>query len=266
MGGLLVAALLMAEPTAAVVLARRTAVPPAEAQALTAAVLQQLTGSALPGVLDATETERRLARLGLGDALLCEGKGPCLAELGRQVEVAFLVLVSASQVGSEQSLALELFRVADARVPVQESMLLPQRGEVPPSLVERFAGRSLVHRRPPTPDAPVAEKPALAPPTPPPPPPRAVAPLPAPRRPLTPFVLGGAGVVALGAGVALLVAGLGARATLSLGTPQPDGTVHSPLTGSEAQAAAQAAGLQLGLAGLAGAVGLGLGAGAALTW
>lgn len=252
---------LTAEPTTtATILVRRTAVTPAEATALMTRVTQRL---AMPGLLDFTESQRRLSNLALKDATTCGGKADCHAEVGRQLEVSWLVLVSVSQIAQDQSLALELFNVATEQVLERESLLLPKRGEVPSVMLDGFAERVSARVQPPKQvDVPVVT--TLVPPVdlqqP------LLPPAPAPRSHVGGIVLGVAALAALGAGVGLLVNGLGTHAKVTQGTPGEDGRVYSDLSGSQARSLNDAASLQFGLAGGAGALGLALGATAVVVW
>lgn len=246
---------LTAEPNTATVLVRRTGVTPAEATALMRQVTQRL---AVPGLLEYAESQRKLSTFALKDGTTCGGKPDCHSELGRQLEVGWLVLVSVSQIAQDQSLALELFNVGSAQVLERESVLLPRRGEVPAAMLEDFAGRVSARVLP----ALVEPKPVLIPevntllrplevkqPLPPPP----------PKSHAGGIVLGAVAVAALGAGVGLLVNGLSTQAKVKQGAPGEDGRVLSELSGSQAKALNDSASLQLGLAAGAGAVGLALG-------
>lgn len=269
---------LAADPTTAVVLARRTAAPAAEAATLTDKVATRLN---LPIVMTAAETKKRLGALGLKDATTCNGGPDCLVELARQLKVDWLVLVSVSVIAKEESLALEVFNVAKAEVVDRESLLLPKRGDVQASQLESFAKKVSDTQKPPEP-APVEVKPDPPPVEvkPPPDAPIATNPVtpPAPQIPVIPaeppparsragsFVLGGVGLAAIGAGVGLLINGLMMRAPLSAGAMGPGGLLYSELRGTEAQRLNEASTLQLGLAGGAGAVGLALLTTAVILW
>jgi hypothetical protein len=261
--------LLAAEPSAAVVLSRRTAVSPGDAAAVTAQVVKALEAAQVP-LLDGPETTRRLARVRQKDATLCAGKPACLEELLKQLEVPWLVLVSVAQVAGDKSLGLELFEAASGTVVEVESVVLPSWKAASPELLDGFAQRVLARVVPPPqekpqekpvenvekppevkPDAPVVTTLTSEPPA---------------KSHTASWVLGGTAVAALAAAGVLLAMGLSTARGLSAGSPQPDGTVRSDLTGSEAQARASAAGLQLGLAGGAAAAALGLGTAAILTW
>jgi len=254
---------LTAEPNTATVLVRRTGVTPAEATALMRQVTQRL---AVPGLLEYAESQRKLSTFALKDGTTCGGKADCHSELGRQLEVGWLVLVSVSQIAQDQSLALELFNVGSAQVLERESVLLPRRGEVPAAMLEDFAARVSARVLP----ALVEPKPVLIPeantllrplevkqPVLPPPPPKSHA---------GGIVLGAVAVAALGAGVGLLVNGLSTQAKLKQGSPGEDGRVLSELSGSQAKALNDSASLQLGLAAGAGAVGLALGVSAVVVF
>jgi hypothetical protein len=268
--------LLAAEPSAAVVLSRRTAVSPGDAAAVTAQVVKALEAAQVP-LLDGPETTRRLARVRQKDATLCAGKPACLEELLKQLEVPWLVLVSVAQVAGDKSLGLELFEAASGTVVEVESVVLPSWNAASPELLDGFAQRVLARVVPPPQEKPqekTVEKPPEVKPdapvvttlTPPEPPPNPLPPEPPAKSHTASWVLGGTAVAALAAAGVLLAMGLSTAGGLSAGSPQPDGTVRSDLTGSEAQARASAAGLQLGLAGGAAAAALGLGTAAILTW
>lgn len=255
---------LAAEPNTATILVRRTAVSPAEATGLMTRVTQRL---AVPGLLEFNESQRRLSTFALKDGTTCGGKPDCHAELGRQLEVGWLVLVSVSQIATDQSLALELFNVSSQEVLERESLLLPKRGEVPAAMLDNFAARvstrvlpALVEPRPvdvpvvTTLLRPVEVKQPVLPPSPP------------PRSHAGGIVLGAVALAAIGAGVGLLVNGLGTRGKLLQGTPGEDGRLRSDVSSAQAKALNDSASLQLGLAGGAGALGLALGATAVIVW
>jgi hypothetical protein len=267
---------LTAEPTTAVVLARRTAAPAAEAATLTDKVATRLN---LPMVMPAAETKKRLAALGLKDAMTCNGGSDCLVELAHQLKVDWLVLVSVSVIAKEESLALEVFNVAKAEVVDRESLLLPKRGDVQSSQLESF-GKKVNDAQKPAEPPPVEVKPEPPPVEVKPPPDAPVAtnltpvetkttplpPEPPPRSRAGSFLLGGVGLAAIGAGVGLLINGLIMRAPLAAGTMGPGGLVYSELRGTEAQRLNESSTLQLGLAGGAGAVGLALLTTAVILW
>ncbi len=264
MGSVLLVLLLAAEPTTAVVLARRTGVTQAEAVSVTERVAQALLDQRVPGVLTLPEANQRLAKVAMADATMCNGKPACHAELGRQLEVDWLVLVSVSQIAGEQSLAIEFAQGTTGRVMDNESLLLSQKGQVPLELLRGFADRVTSRLRGAPTDAPKVT--SLVPVTGDPPPGTLPPPVPAGKSHVPSFVLGGAGIAALGAGVALLVSGLSDRDRLSTGAPGPDGTTLSALSGAQAMKLNDGANLQFALAGAASAVGLGLGAAAAALW
>lgn len=263
MGSALLALFLAADPTSAVVLARRAGVSQPEAVAVTERVAQALLDQKVPGLLPLAETSARLAKVAMSDATMCNGKPACHAELSRQLEVDFLVLVSVSQIAGEQSLAIELAHGPSGEVQENESLLLAQKGQVPMGTLQRFAERMTTRVRGTPADAP---KVTTLVPVEPPPPGLPEPPKPAGTSHAPSYVLGAAGVAALGAGVALLVSGLAARGRLAEGELRPDGFTYSALQGSQAMALNDAATVQLAVAGAAAAVGLGLGAGAVAAW
>lgn len=257
---LLLALTLSASANTATILVRRTGVSAADAAALTRQVGERL---ASPAVLEFAESQRRLSTFGLGDGTTCGGKPECHAEVGRQLGVSWLVLVSVSQIAQDQSLALELFEVAQEKVHERASVLLPRRGEVPAALLDSFAARVAAHVSQRPGDTPLHtdltpqdaergdELPPVAPPG---------------KSHAASFVLGGVALAALGVGIGLLVNGLSLRGQVTSGTPGDDGWVRSELTGAEAAKRNDAASVNFGLAGAAGAVGLALGATAVATW
>lgn len=280
--------LLAADPSVAVLLSRRTAVSSSDAVAVTGQVTKALVAGQVP-LLDGPETTRRLARVRQRDATLCAGKPACLKELSRPLEVPWLVLVSVAQVAGDKSLGLELFDASAGSVAEVESLVLPSWKAVNPELLDAFVQRVLARAAPkpvekpadPTPndkpdgkpngkpgdttsgtpgDTPVATDltPKDVPPTLPPETPT--------KSHAASWVLGGAGAAALVAAGVLLGIGLSTQASVSAGDKRPDGLVYSELTGSQAQARAQAAGMQLGIAGGAAAAAIGLGTAAILTW
>lgn len=267
----LVPALLAAEPTTLVVLSRKVSVTPAEAVAVVSQTTTLLSEAGAP-VIDAAEANRRLAKLGLKDATTCSGKPACAAEFGKQLKVDWLVLVSVSRVAGDRSLALELFHVAGKTIADRESLLLPKGTPLTREPLDAFAGRlkERLQGPPATADLPPEKKPADAPLntalT-----PQVVAdelpplPPPEPKGHAVSWVLGGAGVAALAAGVVLLVVGASTQAQV-MGTAGADGRVRSPLTGRQAQAAAGTASAEVGIGAALGAVGLGLGATAVVLW
>jgi hypothetical protein len=257
--GLLASMALSAEPVA-VVLARRTGVSAPDAAAVVATAASTL---GLPGMEDPTETARHLARLGLKDGTFCKGREGCLAELGQQLEVRWLVLLSVSQLGVERSLGLELLQVSAEKVVEREALLLTTEAWLSQGAVVPFLERVLARL-----EAAARVSEAI----------RAGAPAPGldasvavgAGRPAAPnrgpsLVLAGAGALVLGVAVALLVLGLQSQAQLSQGEARR-GSVYSPLTAAQAQATAARATGELGGSGAAAAVGLGLGVAAVLAW
>ncbi len=276
----LVTALLAAEGGATsttTLLVRRTTVAPAPASALTREAAGLLEKGGLPMTVSPEVAVRGLAKAGVVDSATCNGKKACVAELGRQVGVAWVVAVSISQVEGDRSLALELVQVSDATVAARDSVLLVPGATLTAEALAAFAQRAaqVVGVAPPRESAPGS----VAPVTPPGP---ADAPV---VTPLTPteapvavvvaapavahtgsLVLGSVGGAVLVASVASLVLGLTGRAALSAGPRDAQGQVHSTLSGGDAQALSDRANLQLGLAGAGAAVAAGLGAAAFFTW
>lgn len=260
-----------ASPATAVLVARRTAVTPAEGQALAVACSNLLKEAGVAIAVDPDTALKQLARVSVKDTATCNGKKACLAELGRQLKLDYVVLLSAATVDAETSVGLELLKVADEAVVAKDSLLVPRKGKPDAELVSGFAAKvkEVFAPAPATPDVPpvkpdapkVAEltpKPAELPPPPPPP-------EPAPSK-VVPYTLGGLGAAALVASGAMLAAGLSMRGSLTQGEVGADGRVRSALTGAQAQTVNGNSSLLLGGAAGAAVVGLGLGAAAFFTW
>lgn len=263
-----------ADSDVAVLVGRRTSVSPAEAQSVSQTISSHLTSARVPLKLDADAARASLAQLGLKDASACNGRKACITELGRQLQVGWVISLSLAQVGSDRSIAIELLRVSDAVVSEKEAIILATGASVSAEQLSGFAAR--VRTQLGLTDKPVAEvtpPPVVKPPPPvvvePPPPaplPVVVAPVTSPPKShVTSYVLAGAGVAALAVATGLLVSGLNGRAA-AYATTEVDGTLRSPYTASEVQRRAGAAGVELGFAGGAAAVGLGLGVGAVIAW
>ncbi len=282
----LVLAPLAAEPPAVTLLVtRRTRVAPAEAQGLANEVATHLVALGVPLALEPAAAAKKLARLGVADTAACAGRKLCIAELGRQLGAAWVIAASVSRVEGDRSLGLELVRASDESVAAKDSIFLP--GALKPTADQLTAFGAAVRTAlglevTPEPkkdegDAPRVETPKEAPRTAPvaeaTPAPAAVPAVVLPAEPPAPpkshvsgAVLGGGAVLALAASGALAWLGLSTRASLAQGQPGPDGRVLSSLSGSEATSRAQTASVELGAAGLAGALGLGLGVAAAVAW
>lgn len=255
----------------AVLVGRRTSLSQADAQVLSQTISTHLANAGVPLKLDADAARDSLSKLGLKDASACNGRKACVSELGRQLQVAYVLALSLSQVGSDRSLALELLRVSDGVVLEREALILATGANVTADQLTSFSAR--VRTQLGVSDKPVAEPPPVVKdPVPvvvkePPPLPIVTTPLPpAPKSHVTSLVLGGAGVVALAVATGLLVSGLNGRASAYATTPGPDGTLRSPYSASEVQRRAGAGGIELGVAGGLAAAGLGLGVAAVITW
>lgn len=272
---LLVSSFLAAEPTAVVVLSRRVSLSfPAAAEmvAQSEALLKEGGAPLLP----AAELGQRLSKLGLRDVTTCGGRSACIGEIGRQLEVDWLVLVSASRVAQDRSLALELFDVASRTVVDKESVLLPRgvalKGELLQAFVDRIKARWPTSIK--VPDFPLNPEvepasaslvPAAGSEPPPPMPPLSLPLEEKPRDHTASWILGGAGALALVTSAVFLGLGLVALDKVNAGQGSGD-FKRSELTGSEAQKKAQTASLELALAGAGAGVGLGLGTAAVVLW
>lgn len=271
----LLAGLLLAadSPGGTVVLvARRTAVSASEAQAIAAQCATALGATGVPIALAPDAALKQLARVSVRDTASCAGRRACVAALGRQLHVAYVVAVSVARLNRETSVGLELVRVADEAVVEKDGFILGRKQRPNAELLAGFAGRLEAVLVPaPPPPAPPIEPPPDAPKqvalTPPP----AAAPVvpvvaQAPRTHTRSWVLLAGGAVALGAAAALLAVGLSSRAALEQGTPGPDGRVRATLTGSEAQAVNSRSSVMVGTAVGAAVVAAGLAGAAVVTW
>lgn len=265
--GLLLAVLVAAEaePTSVVMLARRTAVPPAEAQALVNHITGVLVELKVPGVLPAADLGVALQKLNLKDATSCRGRPACVAELGRQLQARWVVMISLSQLGDERSVGLELLQVEGEAVLEKDAVLLAAKARPGADLLDGFAQRVRTRLQPP---------PALPPP---PPPPLVLEPAPQPvssaplvaTAPATPpprpgRLLAASAGAALVVGIVLLTVGLVVRGQLA--GRLVDGQLVSSLTIGDAQQRLTASVVELTAAGACGALAIALGAGALFTW
>ncbi len=250
-------------PGAAVLVGRRTSVSQADATAVAQALSTRLLAAGVPLRLTAEAAHAALARLGVKDPSACNGRRACLVELGRQLSSPLVISLSVGQVDRDRALALELIDVSDANVLEKEGLILPA-GTVPgEAQLAPFIARVKARLAVPAPDAPTVEapRPKLEP--------VAQVPVislpvvpPAPKSRVVPVALGIGAVVALGVATTLLVTGLNTRADAY----RTDGLGHSPYPASEVQSRAASGALQLGVAGGLGAIGLGLGTTAVITW
>ena len=256
------------DPQIALLVGRRTSVTQADAQLLSQKISTQLSAAGVPLKLDADAARANLSRLGLKDASACNGRKACVTELGRQLGVTLVMVLSLSQVGNDRSIALELLRVEDGMVLEKEALILPTGTDVKDEELSAFFGR--VRKQVVVEDRPVVEAPVkvsepvlpVLPPT-----PLVIAPAaPAPPKShVGSFVLGGVAVAALAVATGLLVSGLNTRAD-AYRTTEIDGTLRSPYAASEVQRRAAGGSVALGIAGGAAALGLGLGTAAVITW
>lgn len=260
------------ETKSAVLVTRRTAFTREEADATSRSISKELVAQRVLIQLDADGAREALARLGLQDSSACAGRKKCISELGRQLGVTWVIALSLARVGADQSIGIELIKVSDGSVSEKEALVLPKG--TTPSLAA-FAGklRAVVGEVAPTPapepDRPVAvvtpPKPELTPVvTPPPqiiePPPKTM-----PRSHAPQFVMGGVAVASLVAGTALIISGASARSE-AFRVIESNGVRQSPYSASEVRARAENGNVQLGIGGALGAVAVGLGATAVITW
>lgn len=260
-----------------VLVGRRTAVSAAVTRALASDTYKLLAAEGVGLAMTNDEALKQLTRVSVKDSASCNGKKSCLAELGRQLKVPWVVVLSVAAIENELSIGLELVRVSDETVVETDSLILPRKGKLDASQLSGFAQKVKARLNPPPPtpevkktpddppknDTPIAtdltpkntDEPLLPPP--PPPPQKSHVPS---------FVLGGAGVASLLAGAAMLTVGLVSRGPLTQGTPGDDGRVRSMLTQQQAQAINDGSNPLIfgGLGALA--VGAGLGTAAVIAW
>lgn len=257
-----------------VLLGRRTAAPAATAKALTSDASKVLASEGVSLAMTNEAAMQQLSRISVKDSANCNGKKACLAELGRQLKVAWVVLLSVAIIDSELSIGLELLRVSDETVVETDSLLLPKKAKLDASLLQAFAARVKNRLSPPPPpelkkeepkkdDAPLAadltpkntEEPLLPPP--PPPPARSHVPS---------LVMGGVGIASLLAGAAMLTVGAVSRGPLTQGAANDDGRLRSTLTYQQAQQLNDSS-TPLVFGGIGAlAVGTGLGTAAVIAW
>lgn len=258
-----------------VLVGRRTAVTPAITKGLAADTYKLLDAEGVKLAMTNEEALKQLTRVSVKDSASCNGKKACLSELGRQLKVPWVVVLSIAAIEQELSIGLELVRVSDETVVETDSLLLPRKGKLDASQLSGFAQKVKARLNPPPPtpevkdvkkdDAPVAtdltpkktQEPEPLLPPPPPPPQRSHVPS---------FVLGGAGLASLIAGVTMVTLGAVSRGPLTQGTPGDDGRVRSTLSYPQAQAINASSGpLIIGGVGAL-AVGAGLGTAAVIAW
>lgn len=270
----LVGITLSAPPEQAVILVgRRTAVSAPQAKVLAADASNILESAGVPIALPPDKALQQLTRVSVKDTSSCNGKRACLAELGRQLKVPWVVLLSVAVIDQELSVGFELLKVADETVVETDSLLLPKKGKLDAALLSGFAGRVKAKLVPApaaqvvekTPDVPVETK-LLPKETEPPPTLPPEVPAPAARSHTASFVLGGVGVASLIAGGVLLAVGASSRGQLTAGDPAMDGRVRSTLTYAEAEQINNSS-TPLFVGGISAlVVGAGLGTAAVITW
>lgn len=257
-------------PSAVVLVGRRTAVTAPVAKVLAADASSLLEAAGVPVAMAPDKALQQLTRVSVKDTSSCNGKRACLAELGRQLNVPWVVLLSVAAIDREVSVGFELLKVDGETVVETDSLLLPRKAKLDAAQLSGFAGRVKARLVPvieeEKKDAPVEtklipkvmEEPVVTLPPPPPPP--------EPRSRVPSFVLGGLGLASLIAGGTLLAVGAVARGPLTAGDPAADGRVRSSLTYAEAeQLNVTTTPLIVGGIGAL-AAGAGLGTAAVITW
>ncbi len=256
-----------------VLVSRRTAVTPAQARTLALDGSKYLAAAGVSVAMSPDAALTQLARVSVKDTASCNGKRACLAELGRQLKVPWVVLISVASIDKELAVGLELLRVADETVVETDSLLLGRKARLEADQLAGFAARvkgrlvpvpvAAVQTPPVATDVPTTTVlvPAQTAST-----TVTVTPSPAPRSHAPSFVLGGVGLASLIAGATLVILGASARAPLTAGQPGPDGRIRSALDVTQAQQL-NASTQPLVFGGLGALVaGAGLGTAAVLTW
>lgn len=257
------------ESKSAVLVTRRTAFTREEADATARLVSKELVAQRVLLQLDADGAREALARLGLQDSSACAGRKKCISELGRQLGVTWVIGLSLARVGADQSIALELIKVSDGSVAEKEALAFP-KGTTPSLAAFATKLRAVLGEvAPPEPDRPVAvvTPPPVITPVAPVPPPEIIAPPPKtmPRSHAPQFVMGGVAVASLVAGTAMIISGASTRAE-AFRVIENGGVRQSPYSASEVRTRAESGNVQLGIGGALGAVAIGLGATAVITW
>jgi hypothetical protein len=261
-----------ADPSAAVLISRRTSIPPKEAQELAQQLSSRLVSAGVPLKLDADQARSQLSRLGLSDSAQCAGKRGCVIELGRQLGVSHVIAVSISQIGSDRSIAVELLEVEKGDVLEKDAVIVGLGAALEADAVAAFGSKTRARLAPAVVEAPKVEVPPEPKPEPklvpkePPPPAVVVEPGPPPKSHTPQLVLGAGAAVAAVAAVVLLASGFSARSDANRTTTAPDGSLRSAYSGSEALSRLHSSDTQLGIAGGAGAIAVGLGAAVVITW
>lgn len=257
----------------ALVVTRRTNLSLVDGQALAREYTRTLEGMGLTIDKGPDAALSELARLSVKDTASCQGRRACVAQLGRELRVDYVLGLSVATLEGDRSVALELIKVADEATLLKDSHLLAKGAGPTAQLLSATAAKLRELLGPPAapPDAPVAEPPKpqvtltpveAAPTTP-------VAPVISER----PAAVRAVPVVLLGSGAALMLGGVGALAggatlhgTLGLGSVDVDGRIRSGLSQSQAEHLSQDA-TGLVIAGLVGiAAGAGLAAAGVATW
>lgn len=252
---------------------RRTGLSVNEADALGDALSKSLVSRGVWLRLDAPAARAAVARLGLKDAALCEGRKRCIAELASQLGVKWVISLSLAKLGGDLSIGFEL--INEGGTVVDKDSLVSVAGTTPGAeQLEPFAKKvRAVLGEAPAPVTPQTDTPTVATPpvvsltpTPPPEPPLLISePAPPPKSHGAALILGGGAVASLVAGVALVVSGVIDGATARR-TTLVDGERRADFPASEVLARSNDADTRLGVGVGLGVLGLGLGAGAVFAW
>lgn len=257
------------EPGVAVLVSRRTGVTPATTELLARQASAALLAERVPLKLDADAARAAVTRLGLSDSAACDGRKRCLAELARQLEVEWVIALSFAQLGSDRSMAIELFKPADGVVVAKDALILGEAAFTPEQLAP-FAAKARAALGVPvavSSDVPVAPPPPPSLEPPPPPPVLVVTPVPAPapRSHAVSFALGAGGVASLVTGAVLIITGVVDHADAV--ATQPSGSeLRARYPADEVLRRANDADARTGVGVALSSLGLGLGTAAVLTW
>lgn len=251
------------QPSSAIVLGSRLGVPAAKAGNVLSSVSHVLRAKGLQAI-DEDELGVRLKLVGMRDPTQCAGRRPCFIELGKQLKVERLFVVSVAEVKPDLSIAVEVLELDTGKRLASSSGVIDADSrsldaDVGPLATELL--KSLGIAPPLVPIVPIAplpqvvtrEKPA-------PPPPSAPAPTPVPVRPAAvsrpqhkavnpvPWLLAGASVLAFGGGLVLGIDGGNRGSRVNEGALLDDGRIHSSLTEADATALATQASIEVAFA------------------
>ncbi|MBX7098697.1 MAG: hypothetical protein K1X89_13395 [Myxococcaceae bacterium] len=144
----------------AVLVARRTGVAPETARETAAQVASAISTND-GEVRDGRAVAKTLELAGLKDTVDCGAKVQCLQEAGRALDVAYLVLISLTEVGTNRSIGLELMRVSDGEMLERSAALYQTNATIPDDVLQSFTAKVRQLAPAPPPAAPLAPPPLV---------------------------------------------------------------------------------------------------------